>query len=448
MNDGKCKRQKIMGTERLERGIGLIESRWKHYAAVFLLLLSMTGCTDYERAVNKTSVPASFGGNPSDTGFITKVSWKVVDYGGPPYFHLYLTLNDEKDYYAGYFWGENFTVGEYADTPANALMAAGSVWTGAGELFYIYQKSETELALMNHYAPYGSQPEEWEPYQEVITIPIEEGGKVEAGELLYEEKPYVWPRDYPLILYDGFLLGGLNDSRTLVPVSEGNLEEYRDMEGEWGFRLFQEGQYLDTVAYHGVTLKQLEDIVRGAGHSSKNQLPVVELEYKGERFKGLAVNDGKPIMFGSKIHLNPETEEYVKDVEKILADHGLEGQAVHIKKIVRTDLEGDGIEETLITASNIHSADKLMGRYAFIVLKKSIDSKTELVFLAKQIGHLPAADFEEEQISDYELCEIVDLDHDGICELLIRENCQEAPLYSVYKLVDDKMQLILGDFGT
>ena len=58
------------------------------------------------------------------------------------------------------------------------------------------------------------------------------------------------------------------------------------------------------------------------------------------------------------------------------------------------------------------------------------------------------ADFADGLISDYELCEIVDLDHDGICELLIRENCQEAQFYSVYRLVDDEMQLILGDFGT
>ena len=437
-----------MGTEGLERGIGLIKSKWKHYAAVFLLLLSMAGCMDYESAVNKTSVPASFGRNPSDTGLITKVSWKVVDYGGPPYFHLYLTLNDEKDYYAGYFWGENFTVGEQADTPANALTAAGAIWTGVGELFCLYQKSETELALMNHGAPYGSQPEEWESYQEIITIPVEKGSKIETGELLYEEKSYIWPQHYPLILYDGFLLGGLDESKTLVPVSEGNLEEYRDMDGEWGFRLFQDGQYLDTLACHRVTLKQLGDIARGAGHSGKNQLPVVELEYRGECFKGLAINDGEPITFGSKIHLAPETEEYGKDVNKILADHGLEGEAVHIREIVKTDLEGDGIEETLITASNIHSTDRLMGRYSFIVLKKSIDSKTELVFLAKQIEHLPMADFADGLISDYELCEILDLDHDGICELLIRENCQEAQFYSVYKLVDDEMQLILGDFGT
>lgn len=65
---------------------------------------------------------------------------------------------------------------------------------------------------------------------------------------------------------------------------EENLEEYRNIDGKWGFRLFQTGQYLDTAAYYGFTPKQPDDIVRVAGHSGKNQLPVVELEYKGERF--------------------------------------------------------------------------------------------------------------------------------------------------------------------
>lgn len=414
---------------------------------IFGIAAFLAGCTDYETAVHTDFVPAALETNRPDTELNTKVSWKVVDYGGPPYFHLYLTVNDEKDYYAGYFWGENFEVGGRADTPANALTAAGAIWTGVGEFFYIYQKSETELALMNHFVPYGSQPDEWEEYKEIITIPIEKGSKVEAGELLYEEKPYIWSQDYSLILYDSFLLGGLDNSWTLVPVSEGNLEEYEDTEWEWGLRLFQDGQYLDTVSYSGFTSEQFDEIARGTGHPGKNQLPIVELEYKGERFKGLAINDGEPITFGSKIVLDPETEEYVKDVNKILADHGLKGEAVHIREIVKTDLEGDGIEEVLITASNIHSMDRLMGRYSFIVLKKVIDNKAAFVFLTKQIEHMPADGFDKGKVSDYELCEIVDLDHDGICELLIRENCLGAPFYSVYKLVDDEMQLILGDFG-
>lgn len=100
------------------------------------------------------SADTTASSKPSDSEPITKISWKVIDYGGSPYFHLYVTLNDKADYYVGYFYGENFETGEFIDTPANVLTAASAEWAGMGELFYIYQKSETELTLMNHYVSY------------------------------------------------------------------------------------------------------------------------------------------------------------------------------------------------------------------------------------------------------------------------------------------------------
>lgn len=100
------------------------------------------------------SADTTASSKPSDSEPITKISWKVIDYGGSPYFHLYVTLNNKADYYVGYFYGENFETGEFIDTPANVLTAASAEWAGMGELFYIYQKSETELTLMNHYVSY------------------------------------------------------------------------------------------------------------------------------------------------------------------------------------------------------------------------------------------------------------------------------------------------------
>lgn len=403
---------------------------------------------EYYNMVGDKMIPVEWSEvrDHSDTESVTKVSWKVIDYGGPPYFHLYVKMNEE-EYYAGYFYGENFETGRQIDTPEHALTAAGAIWTGAGEHFYIYQKSETELALMNHYVPYASQPEEWEEYQEVITIPVTKGNKIELGDMEYVREPYAWSQKYSFILYDGFLLGGLNISDTMLPISEENLEEYWHITGDWGFRLFQDGQYLDTVSYHGYADEWLRNIVTGVSHENIEKL-LVELEYNGERFDGLAVNDGAPLTFGTVMQLDPTAEVYVDYIAEILADHGLEDETVHIREIVKTDLEGDGMEEVLLIASNIDSPDQRNGQYSIAVIRKVMDGKVESLFLTKEIRNGLPDGLENRLLNNYELLEIVDLDHDDVCELLIKQTYYEGDYYHIYKLVDGEMRLILENgFG-
>ncbi|GEM_PF-5724299 len=339
--------------------------------------------------------------NDIDTESITYVSWKVIDYGGPPFFRLYEILNDD------------------------------------------------ELALMNHHAPYGLEPDEWEEYQEIITIPVIEGSKIEAGDTVYVNEPYAWSDNYAFIIYDGCILGGLDRKGLLVPLDEADLEEYKHVTWDWGFRLFQDGQYLDTVSCYGFDDEWLDGIkAESMSLAYLDLMTTVEMEYKGERFGGLAVNDGEPLTFGSKTQLDTTAEVYVDYIAEILAENDLEGEPVHIREIVRTDLEGDGLEEVLIVASNINAPDKLKGQYSMVVLRKVIDGNVETIFLTEQIKHGLPVETEQRLLYDYELCEIVDLDHDGVCELLIAESYYEGLFYLVYKLVDDEPQLMLiNGFG-
>lgn len=335
------------------------------------------------------SADTTASSKPSDSEPITKISWKVIDYGGPPYFHLYVTLNDKADYYVGYFYGENFETGEFIDTPANVLTAASAEWAGMGELFYIYQKSETELALMNHYVSYMTPPDEREEYQEILTLPIEKGSEIEVGDVLY-----------------------------------------------------------DTVSYYGFDETWLRDMVTESNNPARTDSMLVNIDYERERFEGLAVNDGEPLTFGPKIPLTSESEGYVDFIAKILADNGLEGEPVHIREIVKTDLEGDGIDEVLLVASNLAAPDQNKGQYSIVLLRKVIDGKIESLFLTKQIKNMLTGDWNDRLLYDYELREIVDLDHDGVCELLLSETYHEGRFYLVYKLVDGEMQLILENgFG-
>lgn len=405
---------------------------------IWIVIAFLTGCSN-----NEVSIHNSLESNKQEQELVTKVSWKVIDYGGAPYFHLYVTLNDAQDFYAGYFYGENLETGVYADTPDNALTAVGATWAGVGELFYIYQKNETELALMNHHAPYGSQPEEWEEYQEIITISIPEGSKIKIGNVVDEQEGYVWSQDYAFIIYDGYVLGGMDKSENLVPAFEADFNEYWQISGRWGFRLFQDGQYLDTVSYDGFDDEWLQIIETELKDSGKVDSMVVKLNYKGEYFDGLALNDGSPLMFSPKISMDSSTEVYRNYISEILADNGLDEETVHISEIVKTDLEGDGIDEVFIIASNMNAPDQLKGQYLIVVLQKIMDDKVESIFLKKHITKVQPEDLEERLTPDYELREVVDLDHDGVCELLLAETWHEGSSYQVYKMLNGEMQLIL-----
>lgn len=279
-----------------------------------------------------------------------------------------------------------------------------------------------------------TQPED---YQEIITAPIEEESK---------EEPYLWPDDPSFIIYDSYVMGVLNKSRTLVPISEADLETYKHTKGDWGFHLFKDGEYLDTVPYYGFDSQWLHDVVTEV-NDPYNWL-MLELEYQGECFDGLAVNDQEPLMFGAKIQLDPSAQVYQDYMAEILADHGLENEPVHIREIVRTDLEGDGVDEVLMIASNIGSPNRLKGQYSIVVLRKIIDGKVESIFLVKDIKDSLPYDSENRLLYDYGLREIVDLDHDGIYELLITETYYEGQYYLVYKFVNGEPQLVLANgFG-
>lgn len=272
--------------------------------------------------------------------------------------------------------------------------------------------------------------------------------RIEVADVLYVNVPYCWSQDCAFIIYDSFVLGGLDRSSELIPISEKSLEEYWHTSGDWGFRLFRDGQYLDTVSYYGFDETWLRDMVTESNNPARTDSMLVNIDYERERFEGLAVNDGEPLTFGPKIPLTSESEGYVDFIAKILADNGLVGEPVHIREIVKTDLEGDGIDEVLIVASNIDAPDQNKGQYSIVLLRKVIDGKVESLFLTKQIKNMLPGDWNDRLLYDYALREIVDLDHDGVCELLLSETYYEGRFYLIYKLVDGEMQLILENgFG-
>lgn len=138
---------------------------------------------------------------------LTEISWKAVCEDGEGAFDLYVIVNNKTEYYAGNYWpGGDFEFNEssyVSDAPENALQTISTLWTGEGQWFYIYQKNETELAVMNHPVLYpewyiSSVKEEigeeeytkqYDQYQEIAIIPIEKNSLIKMTESILIIKP-------------------------------------------------------------------------------------------------------------------------------------------------------------------------------------------------------------------------------------------------------------------
>ena len=130
-------------------------------------------------------------------------------------------------------------------------------------------------------------------------------------------------------------------------------------------------------------------------------------------------------------------------MSQILADNGLFGETVKISEIIKLDIEGDGVDEVLIIASNANSSDMVNGQYSIVVMRKIMEGNVESIFLIKDIRTNLPTELNTRTIYEYELCEVVDLNYDGVCELLIKREYYEGHCYQVYEIDDNEYKIVL-----
>ena len=158
---------------------------------VVLLIANLVSC----QAVMSSVTTDALRGTPANTSNpnqTVKIGWKAV-YEPGPNAHFYVTVNDETEYYAGFYelfeiidfddWelpNRDFNASEWG-IPESALVIVIAHWTGSGHIFYIYQKSDTELALMHYQFQYREHANaDKDKYKEILIIPIQKGSKIQV----------------------------------------------------------------------------------------------------------------------------------------------------------------------------------------------------------------------------------------------------------------------------
>jgi hypothetical protein len=147
----------------------------------------------------------------------------------------------------------------------------------------------------------------------------------------------------------------------------------------------------------------------------------------------------------------------VEAVRDFLKAHGIADPKVRITRILRVDLDGDGEEEVLISATNYFTEDKSdhsaapfpeapiesprPGSYSVVILRRVVAGKVQTELVAGEVYQKP----DESVAPDvYQVTAVLDLNGDGKLEVIVHSFYYEGGQTTIYGCELDKIEAVLS----
>jgi hypothetical protein len=153
--------------------------------------------------------------------------------------------------------------------------------------------------------------------------------------------------------------------------------------------------------------------------------------------------------------IDPTEKVYVDAVRDFLKTKGLDHAKVIIDNILNIDLDGDGEQEVLISATNYLSKEGRIpmrspaGSYSMVLLRRVAAGKveTQLVdgeFHSKAYPRKGPDDASFDAPSAYKVIAVLDLDGDGKMEVVVGSNYYEGEEITIYRYDPKKSEALLS----
>ncbi|HEY0738345.1 MAG TPA: hypothetical protein VGD69_25730 [Herpetosiphonaceae bacterium] len=145
-----------------------------------------------------------------------------------------------------------------------------------------------------------------------------------------------------------------------------------------------------------------------------------------------------------RAHSN-STAVYRQAVADLLRAKGIANPEVRITKIVRVDLEGDGVDEVVLSATRANLNTRFhadAGDYSFVVLRKIINGKVQTLPIAE--NYYPKAS--NDAPVSYSVPAIADFNGDGKLEIMTREGHFEGLGVALYTVQGSKITKVLSGY--
>jgi hypothetical protein len=146
---------------------------------------------------------------------------------------------------------------------------------------------------------------------------------------------------------------------------------------------------------------------------------------------------------------------YSDAVRDFLKTKGIEQPKVKIDNIIRVDLDGDGQDEVLISATNYFSKDDRVpmvspaGSYSMVLLRRQVAGKVETQLVEGEFHPkaYPKAAQDEGRFdapNAYKVMATLDLDGDGKMEIMVGSNYYEGEEITIYRYDPKKVEALLS----
>jgi hypothetical protein len=139
---------------------------------------------------------------------------------------------------------------------------------------------------------------------------------------------------------------------------------------------------------------------------------------------------------------------YVKAAGDLLKARGIPTPRVKIEQVLQVDLEGDRVNEVLVSASYFAGTDNNepmpsaeAGDYSIVFMRKLVDGKVETVVLAEDVQ---AQRIEFGAPFKFDIAGVLDLNGDGVLEVVLHDRYYEGIGSDVLQIKGTQYEVVLS----